>query len=42
MLSYVIEKSLDFDGISLETFVDIRSLDKVREIRKPVQVLRTE
>ena len=42
VLGYVVKKSFDFDGVSFEAFVHISSLDKVPEIRKPVQVLRTE
>lgn len=42
VLSQVIKKDIDFDGVPLETFVDVSGLDQVSEIRKPVQVLRKE
>lgn len=42
VLGQVIKKVIDFDGVSLEAFVDVTGLNQVSEIRKPVQVLRTE
>jgi hypothetical protein len=32
VLSQVIKKDIDFDGVSLEAFVDVSGLDQVSEI----------
>jgi len=42
LFGQVVKNVIDLDGVSLEAFVDVRGLDQVSEIRKPVQVLRTE
>jgi hypothetical protein len=42
VFSQIIKKDIDFDGVSLKTFVDVGSLDQVPEVRKAVQVLGTE
>jgi len=42
LFGQVIKNGIDFDGIPFETFVDVRGLDQVSEIRKTIQVLRTE
>ena len=42
VLSQVIKKNIDFDGVSLKAFVDVSGLDQVSKIREPIQVLGTE
>jgi hypothetical protein len=42
VLSQIIKKDVDFNGVPLEAFVDVSGLDQISEIGKAVQVLRTE
>ena len=42
MFGQIIKKDIDFDSVSLKTFVDVGGLDQIPEVRKAVQVLGAE